>query len=40
MKWSALVPSMFTPSPTKNHIAKAEAMGKNKKRLEKLLCKL
>ena len=33
MKWFALVPSMFTPSLTKNHIAKAEAMSKNKKQL-------
>ena len=40
MKWFALVHSMFTPSSTKNHIAKAEAMGKNKKQLEKLLGKL
>ena len=31
MTWFALTPSMFTPSSTKNHIAKAEAMGKNKK---------
>ena len=40
MKWFALVPSMFTPSSPKHHIAKAEAIGKNKKQLEKLLCKL
>ena len=40
MKWFALIPSMFTPSSTKNHIAKVEAMGKNKKQLERLLCKL
>ena len=40
MKWFALVHSLLTSSSTKNYIAKAEAMGKNKKQLEKLLCKL
>ena len=31
MKWFELVYTLFTPTPTKNDIAKPEAMGKNKK---------
>ena len=40
MKWFVLVHTSFASTPTKNDIAKPEAMGKNKKQREKVHCRL
>ena len=40
MKWFVLVHTLSMSTPTENHIAKPEAMGKNKKQREKVHCRL